>query len=269
METRAVPIESSRTERLESIGQSSTGSWEGGRLSKLTKSPVTSGGLVERIEEEEQSQGKSQGESQTSKGSARSPTSDRPQHIPLSQFQSTWREKPRPQREGYGFRPRSGASTPTTPLPGATMTASSSALTSQLQQHNLHQPTGRSQASSSQQEVDDATHSLANTHINARQAAAVREGKQRQTGADEEYDEEADFQGFSAAGRDAGYFDDADDVGIVDAAGLGWPGTSPCVLSFDLSSTEDRIPRSEKHKHATGIHARAEQADHDAASTLR
>lgn len=237
METRAVPIESSRTERLESIGQSSTGSWEGGRLSKLAKSPIAGGGLVERIEEEEHSQGKSQGEPESSKESARSPNSDRPQHIPLSQFQSTWKEKPRPQREGYGFRPRSGASTPTTLLPGATMSASSSALTSQLQQHNLHQPAARSQGSSSQQEVDDATHNLANTHINARQAAAVREGKPRQPEADEEYDEEADFQGFSAAGRDAGYFDDTDDVGIVDAAGLGWPGMLPSTLRHDLNSS--------------------------------
>jgi hypothetical protein len=203
------------------------------------------GGLVQRIqEEEEQTQGKSQSSaSETSTTSARSPSSDVPQHIPLSQFQSTWKEKPRPQREGYGFRPRSGASTPTTPFSAVPMTASSSALTSQLQQHNLHQPpqSGSSPAPVSDQAVDAATHSLANTHINARQAAAVREGKQRQTdGADEEYDEEADFQGFSASGKGAGYFDDADDVGIVDEAGLGWPGafTNPhsCpLLAYRLS----------------------------------
>ncbi|GHJ86899.1 hypothetical protein NliqN6_3301 [Naganishia liquefaciens] len=237
METRAVPIESSRTERLESIGQSSTGSWEGGRLSKLAKSPVSGGGLVERIAEEQSQEGSQGGYSETSKPSATSPTADRPQHIPLSQFQSTWKEKPRPQREGYGFRPRSGASTPTTPLPGTTMTASSSALTSQLQQHNLHQPTGRSDVSPTQQQVDDATHSLANTHINARQAAAVREGKQRQTYTEEESDEEANFQGFSSAGKDAGYFDDAEDVGIVDAAGLGWPAKN---TNMRLESTPEQ-----------------------------
>lgn len=229
--------------------------------------------MVERIqEEEEQAQGKSQrGDSDMSNTSARSPISDGPQHIPLSQFQSTWKEKPRPQREGYGFRPRSGASTPTTPLSTVPMTASSSALTSQLQQHNLHQPplSDNSRSPTSQQQVDDATHSLANTHINARQAAAVREGKQRQTDGDEEYDEEADFQGFSAAGgKDAGYFDDADDVGIVDAAGLGWPGTlSVCAhihAGLELTVSLPFVAYSEKHKPATGIDTGAEQGDNGA-----
>lgn len=267
MEAKAVPIDSSRTERLESIGQSSTGSWEGGRLSKLAKSPAASSAMRDRIVEEdalEDTNMRAAEAGQTSKlskdalafqPSPQSPTSqvstdgfNVPQHIPLSQFQSTWKEKPRPQREGYGFRPRSGASTPTTPgLPPLSQGtnaafASSSGLTSQLQQHNLHHPQrehvgggeqqdkglatpGSSRIPESRyQDIASATQGLAGMNINARQAAAVREGKQRAQA--EDYDEETDFKGFSADAS-AGFFDEADDVDIVDAAGLGWPGESP------------------------------------------
>lgn len=253
MEARAVPIDSSRTERLESIGQSSTGSWEGGRLSKLAKSPAASSAMRDRIEEADSAEDSGVQASKLSKdalafqplpqspGVIQASTDEihPPQHIPLSQFQSTWKEKPRPQREGYGFRPRSGASTPTTPgLPPLSATTSSSGLTSQLQQHNLHHPResvgggeqqdkglatpGSSRVPESQyQDIASATQGLAGMNINARQAAAVREGKQRAT--EEEYDEETDFKGFSAD-PSQGYFDEADDVDIVDAAGLGWPG---------------------------------------------
>lgn len=71
------------------------------------------------------------------------------------------------------------------------------------------------------QDIAGATQGLAGMNINARQAAAVRQGKQRAT--EEEYDEETDFKGFSAD-PSQGFFDEADDVDIVDAAGLGWPG---------------------------------------------
>lgn len=238
MEARPIP-DSSRTERLESIGQSSTGSWEGGRLSKLAKSPVTSSAMRDRIEEEGEGQGGKVSGDAAPQSTGTQASVDVPQHIPLSQFQSTWKEKPRPQREGYGFRPRSGASTPTTPGHFSATNASTSGLTSQLQQHNLHHPRdhvgggeqqdkglatpGSSRVPESQyQDIERATQGLAGMNINARQAAAVREGKQRAL-EEEEYDEETDFKGFSADPTQ-GYFDDADDVDIVDAAGLGWPG---------------------------------------------
>ncbi|KAJ9106737.1 hypothetical protein QFC19_003049 [Naganishia cerealis] len=266
MEARAVPIDVSRAERLESIGQSSTGSWEGGRLSKLAKSPAASGVMRDLIEEETlvdgSREGASAGMNQGSKLSRDAlafqpspsattlpPTADVtdstniPDLIPLSQFQSTWKEKPRPQREGYGFRPRSGASTPTVQVPsfGNPATSPLSTLTSQLQQRTAHsqreqvgggeqEDKGLATPGSSRvpdtyyQDLANATGGVAGMNINARQAAAaahsqVREGKQKSSG--EEYDEETDFQGFSAA--EAGYFDEADDVDIVNAAGLGWP----------------------------------------------
>ncbi|KAJ9114284.1 hypothetical protein QFC22_005736 [Naganishia vaughanmartiniae] len=269
VEARAVPIDVSRAERLESIGQSSTGSWEGGRLSKLAKSPAASSSVMRDLAEEEivvegGREGASGGVMQGSKLSrdalafqpsptakVASPSADAadstnaPEHIPMSQFQSTWKEKPRPQREGYGFRPRSGASTPTAPLISSIQSPAApalSALTSQLQDHTPHnqretvaggqqqQDKGLATPSSSRvpdsyyQDLANATGGVAGMNINARQAAAaasshVREGKQKAGG--EEYDEEADFKGFSAA--EAEYFDDADDVDIVNAAGLGWP----------------------------------------------
>jgi hypothetical protein len=274
VEARAVPIDVSRAERLESIGQSSTGSWEGGRLSKLAKSPVASSSVMHDLAEEEtRGEGGRDGTaggatqpsrlsrdalafqpSPTAKGVSSSAdatdATNVSEHIPMSQFQSTWKEKPRPQREGYGFRPRSGASTPTGPSFSSTQTPAApglSALTSQLQDHSPHnqreqvgggqrQDKGLATPGSSRvpdsyyQDLANATGGVAGMNINARQAAAaasshIREGKQK--AGEEEYDEEADFKGFSAA--DPGYFDDADDVDIVNAAGLGWPGKSAFV----------------------------------------
>ncbi|KAJ9096432.1 hypothetical protein QFC21_005254 [Naganishia friedmannii] len=268
VEARAVPIDVSRAERLESIGQSSTGSWEGGRLSKLAKSPAASPSVMRDLTEEEilvegGREGSSGGATQGSKlsrdalafqpsPSAKtvspspegSDSTNAPEHIPMSQFQSTWKEKPRPQREGYGFRPRSGASTPTAPSFSNIQNPAApalSGLSSQLQNHAPHnqreqvgggeqQDKGLATPSSSRvpdsyyQDLANATGGVAGMNINSRQAAAaasshVREGKQKAEG--EEYDEEADFKGFNAA--DAEYFDDADDVDIVNASGLGWP----------------------------------------------
>lgn len=216
------PQASPNFDNLSALSESSTGSWEKGRLLNSTRSP-TSGNMPlpdlakSRLSQSEGIMNIDNDTSQQQQSSSLSVNAEpiRPNHInlPLAPIY------PRQQREGYGFRPTSGQTTPTIPPP---MTGSSS---SQLQ---LHQP---GSSSSSAQFGSAST----NARARARQQRGDDDGENEDEERDarDDYDHMPDGQSMEALREGikgelikSGIVGTSSGQGIADEEGLGWPGKS-------------------------------------------
>lgn len=219
-EARAVPQLKTRNQRLDSLSASS-GTWERGNVSLNARSPpVRTDELADRLDREMNISSKKATDSTpgpiTSETKRSTEESSSEVKSSTSSSDGLYQLKPRQGLEGYGFRPRSGASTPTTGV-GPNMTSISASKKSvgfPGPNRSLLSPPATASSSSRSQRLG-SQHEQEADYLDE-----IMDRQQEDRGPFE--DEDTDGYGFPRNDK-AAEPNNMTESEIADSEGLGWP----------------------------------------------
>jgi GTP cyclohydrolase I len=234
--SKAAPIPTRNLDNLSLLSESSTGSWERGRMHGNARSPPTQSNILSGLSPRKSPPGPSSISKVHARGEAvpSPPPTGRPSQIDISAATASHSGAlpllyARQQREGYGFRPKSGTTTPTG---AASASGSGSAGIGGHGAPNQFFPTPGvphfpAVGNRRQRDEDDFDHHPTQTMDELR--AGIRDELSR-GGEDEEQEAVAQGEGEQGQlvharlqGEGEG---SASGSGIADEEGLGWPGMS-------------------------------------------